>query len=301
MGYQISTLPDFKSQGKGFLINSILEAKTIKLLTDFGSFNPAAKGLSTVQLMDRDVLIQDGAGCGFTPQGGTDLTQATLIVKPLKINEEYCDRDLERIWAVGDLKAGQEYDTMLFQADIADLTVKKAQMELEKMVWLGDTTLTGSTTAILNLKKIDGFVKQIKAGSYINLSGATGATVTAKLQKVYAQMPIEVSGSADFRIFIGQDLYNQYVAELAEKNLFNPTTESTLFGTVGKLEVVNGLNGGHVVAARMQSLQGGGEMTDVEYDAWYSKDDEVIKVKSRFSLGVVAVYIPSIGYTKFAA
>lgn len=301
MGYQISTLPDFKTQGKGFLINSILEAKTIKLLTDAKAFNPAAKGLSTVQLIDRDVLIQDGAGCGFTPQGGTDLTQATLIVKPLKINEEYCDRDLERIWAVGELPAGQNYDTMLFQADIAEMTVKKAQFELEKMIWLGDTTLTGSTTAILNLKKIDGFVKQIKAGAYINLSGATGTTVVQRLKAVVKAMPIEVSGSEDFRVMIGQDIYNDYVAELAEKNLFNVTTEGILFGTTAKVEVLNGLNGGHVVAARLQSLQAGGELTDVDYESWYSKDDDVVKVKSRFSLGVVPVYVQSIGYTKFAA
>lgn len=297
MGYNITNLPDFKTEGKAFVIKSILESQTLKKLNDAGSFDPTAKGSQTIQLLDTDLVIQDGAGCGFTPQGGAILSQAILSVKPLKINEEYCPRDLERTWAKGELKAGQDYDSVVFMNDIADINSKKAALELEKMVWLGDVA-SGATAS---LRKIDGFVKQIKAGSYINLSGATGATVTAKLQKIYAAMPIEVTDSEDFRIFIGRDVYNTYVAELAEKNLFNPTTEGTLFGTTAKLEVVSGLNGGHVVASRYRNLQAGGEMTDIEFDAWYSKDDDIMKLKSRFSLGVVPVYPQEIGYTKFAA
>lgn len=297
MGYNISALPDFKTEGKAFVIKSILESQTIKKLNDAGSFDPTAKGTQTIQLLDSDLVIQDGTNCGFDASGGAILSQAELAVKDLKINEEYCPRDLERVWAKGELKAGQDYEEIVFMADIADMNSKKAALELEKMVWLGDTSLTGATS----LKQINGFIKQIKAGSYINLSGATGATTIAKLQKVFSSMPIEVTDAEDFRIFIGKDTYNAYVAELAEKNLFNPTTEGTLFGTIAKLEVVSGLNGGHVVAARYRNLQAGGEMTDVSFDTWYSKDDDNVKLKSRFSLGVVPVYVQEIGYTKFAA
>ncbi|TFF34386.1 hypothetical protein [Mucilaginibacter psychrotolerans] len=296
MGYNLSALPDFKSEGKAFVIKSILESQTIKKLNDAGSFDPTAKGTQTIQLLDSDLVIQDGSNCGFSSAGGAILSQTTLTVKDLKINEEYCPRDLERVWAKGELKAGQEYDEMVFMSDIADMNTKKAALELEKMVWLGDTTITGTTS----LKRIDGYIKQIKAGAYINLSGATGTTVIAKLQKVNASMPIEVRSAEDFRIFIGKDTFDQYVAELAEKNLFNQPESGTVFGTTAKYEVLNGLNGGHVVAARYRNLQAGGEMTDVSYESWYSKDDDNLKVKSRFSLGVVPVYVQEIGYAKVA-
>jgi hypothetical protein len=293
--YNIQTLPDFKSEGKVFLIDSILEAKTIKILDDANAFNPIAKGSETIQLLSKDTVIQDGSTCGFTPMGGANLSQAVLTVKPLKVNEVYCVRDLERIWAKGDLKAGQNYTEMLFQADIADLSAKDVALKIGLMAWLGDTA-----SADLTLKQIDGFIKQIKAGGYIALTGATGATAIATLAKFYAQMPIDQSGAEDFRILIGQDLYNKYVAELAEKNLFNPTTENVLFGTIAKLEVLSELNGGHVVASRLQNLQAGGEMQDIEYKSWYSQDDDNIKVSSRFSLGVQPIYINKIGYAKVA-
>ncbi len=301
MGYNISALPDFKTEGKAFVIKSILESQTIKKLNDAGSFDPTAKGVNTIQLLDSDLVIQDGSDCGFDPAGGAVLSQATLTIKDLKINEEYCPRDLERVWAKGELKAGQDYEEMVFMADIADMNGKKAALALEQMVWQGDTSLTGTTS----LKQINGFIKQIKAASgatpYINLSGATGTTTISKLQKVNALMPIEVRGADDFRIFIGKDTFDNYVAELAEKNLFNTPESGTILGTTTKYEVVNGLNGGHVVAARYRNLQAGGEMTDVSFDTWYSKDDDNVKLKSRFSLGVVPVYPQEIGYVKLAA
>lgn len=297
MGYNLNALPDFKSEGKAFVIKSILESQTIKKLNEFNSFDPTAKGTSTVQLMDSDLVIQDGTNCGFDASGGAILSQAELTVKSLKINESYCPADLAKTWAKGELKAGLEYTEIVFMQDIADMNSKKIALQLELMTWLGDTSLTGATS----LKQINGFIKQIKAGSYVNLSGATGATVIAKLQKVFSSMPIEVTDAEDFRIWIGKDTYNAYVAELASLNLFTPQNADTLFGTLAKLEVVSGLNGGHVVAARYRNLQAGGEMTDVSFDSWYSKDDDDVKLKSNFSLGVVPVYIQEIGYVKFAA
>jgi hypothetical protein len=301
MGYNITNLPDFKTEGKAFVIKSILESQTLGKLNDAGSFDPTAKGTQTVQLLDTDLVIQDGANCGFTPQGSAILSQAMLTVKQLKINEEYCPRQLVTTWAKGELKAGQEYDSIVFLNDISEINSKKAALELEKMVWLGDT-VSGATAS---LRQIDGFVKQIKAASgttgYVNLSGATGTTTLAKLQKVNSLMPIEVRGQDDFRIFIGKDVFDAYVADLAALNLFNQPESGTILGTTAKYEVVNGLNGGHIVAARYRNLQAGGEMTDVDFESWYSRDDDTLKLKSRFSLGVVPVYPQEIGYTKIAA
>jgi hypothetical protein len=299
MGYNISTLPDFKSEGKGFLVGAIQEAKTIKMLSAANAFDASAKGSQTVQILGNNATIQDGSNCGFTPIGGADLTQAILTVKPLKINEEYCQRQLERIWANGELKPGQDYDEMLFQADIAAVTVSDLAAKLEKMIWLGDTATVGVTPDALALKQLDGFVKKIKAGSYINLqTSVVAGKVIDSLSAMYNAMPIEETDSEDFRILIGKDTYNKYVAELAKANLFNPTTAEVLFTTVGKMEVLSGLNGGHVVLSRLQNLQAGGEMTEIDYKAWYSQDDDVMKVSSRFSLGVTPVFVNRIGYAK---
>lgn len=293
MAYNITALPVFKTEGKAFVVKAILESQTLSMLSNFDT---TAKGISTVQLLDTDIVISDGTACGREAAGGAVLSQAQLVVKPLKINQDYCVRELEKTWAKGELDKGQEYTELVFMTEIGDLNSKKAAQEIEQMVWKGDVTLTGAT----NLKQIDGYIKQIKAGSYINLSGATGATVTARLQKINATMPIQVTEADDFYILMGKDVYNTYVAELAEKNLFNTQAEGVLFGTTSKIKAVSGLNGGHVVAARLGNLAAGGEMTAVDFKHYYDYPTDTQMFDSRFSLGVVPIYPEQIGYAKFA-
>jgi len=294
MAYNITALPVFQTEGKAFILKSILESQTLSML----NFDTTAKGISTVQLLDTDITISDGSACGRNAAGGAVLSQAQLVVKPLKINQDYCVRDLEKTWAKGELAKGQEYDSMVFMNEIGELNSKKASAEIEQMIWKGDTTLTGST----NLKQIDGYIKQIKAGPYINLtSTVTGSTtVTSKLQKANAAMPIEVSEGEDFYILMGKDVYNMYVAELAEKNLFAAQADGVLFGTTSKIKAVSGLNGGHVVLTRLNHLVAGGEMTDVEFKHYWDYPTDTQMFDSRFSLGVVPVLVSEIGYAKLA-
>jgi len=292
MGYNITALPVFQTEGKAFIMKSILEAQTLSLL----NFDTTAKGITSVQLLDSDIVITDGSTCGRDANGGAVLSQAQLVVKPLKINQNYCVRDLEKIWAKGELAKGQEYDSMVFMQEIGELNSAKASAEIEQMIWKGDTTLTGGTS----LKQIDGYLKQIKAGAYINLSGATsGSTsVIAKLQKAVAAMPIEVTEKDSFYVWVGKDTYNAYVAELAEKNLFANQADGVLFGTTAKLKAVSGLNGGHIVLTRTENLVAGGEMTDVQFKHYYDYPTDIQMFDSRFSLGVVPVYVSQIGYAK---
>lgn len=303
MGYNISQLPNYTDQqSRVFVTKSILEADTIKLLTSAGSFDPTAKGNQAIQLLDTDVYFQDGSACGRNALGGANFSQATLSVKDMKVNQNYCVRDLEKTYAVEDLKAkmkGQVYTDALFLDTIGNLNAEKTSYSLEQILWQGDVNITGST----NLNMIDGLLKSIKSGNtYINLSAVTsGATVIEKLQGVFASMPIEVSSKPDFKILIGKDIWNSYQAAIAAKNLFNPNDPKTLWGTDAKLEVVNGLNGtGYVVACRLRNLQAGGEMTNVSFNKHYSYETEQVYLDSRFSLGVVAVYPQEIGLVKIS-
>lgn len=302
MGYNISGLPAYTSeQSREFMYKSILGSQTIDLLTSAGSFDPTAKGTQAVQLIDVDVYFQDGSTCGRNPMGGATLSQAKLTVNPIKINTNYCVKDLLKTYAVEDMKAtmkGTKYDDALFLDTIGNLVASTTARDVEKLTWVGDVTLTGTT----NMKFADGYLKQIKAApEHINLSGVTGSTVTAKLQKVFAGMPIEVSGAEDFRIFIGKDTFNTYKAELAEKNLFTPQAETELFGTTGKLAVVDGLNGtGEVIGTRMRNLRAGGEMDAIEMEKWYSRETDSVNLDSSFSIGYTIVYPQEIGHAKIA-
>jgi len=294
MGYDISKLNAFTQESaKPFALKSVLEAQTIKVLLDAGSFDPEAKGNTYINLMDTDVIIQSAEGCGFNAQGGAVLSQAVLSVVPMKINQEYCESDLVKTFRVGQLQKGLEYNELSLATEIAESNSGQVSEKLEELIWKGDVTATGATN---HLSKMDGFLKKIKAGDYIepDLTGAT--TMVEKLQAIFKAVPAKVSSKPDFRIFVGQGTWDAYSMELSKLNLFKPVTDQTLFGTSVKIEITNGIEG-HVVATRLRSLQAGGEMSAVEMDVWYSRDQDVLKLKSLFSLGVTPVYVEEIAYT----
>ncbi len=297
MGYNVTGLPAYTNQeSRVFIARSILGVATIAMLTQYGSFDPTAKGSEAVMLIDTDVTIQDGTNCGRTPLGGATLGEAVLTVNPMKVNQDYCTRDLEKVWAVEELKAimkGQVYTEALFMTEIGNLNADKVALKLEQMIWKGD-----KTSADLSLKRIDGFIKQIKAGAYVNLNvagGDDGLAMIPRLRKIFKAVAIEVSMAPDFRIMLGQDDYNQYIAELADKNLYKPNDDKTLFGTTAILVPLPGLNGTHViVATRVRNLRAGGEMTEATFTQKYSVETELVYMDSRFSLGVVPIYLPEI-------
>ena len=301
MGYNISQLPAYTNeQSTEFMLKSVLDAKTIDLLISAGSFMPELKGSEAIQLMDKDVYFQDGSSCGRNPLGGVSLAQVEITAKRIKSNENYCIAELETKYTVEQLKAkhkGQVYDDLVFNEQIGSAWAEKAAMEIENMVWQGDITLTGST----NLKLIDGFVKRVKnATDKINLSGATGATVTAKLQAIFRTMPVAVRKKEDFRIFISEEMHDEYVAENTSASLFKDVDTSKLVQTSAKLEVVSGLNEtGVVIAARLRNLRAGGDLTNMELDKWYSKETDSVNLDAKFSLGTQITYPQEIGYVKY--
>lgn len=300
-GYNIAALPAYTNQqSKEFIIKSILGAATIALLTSFGSFDPTAKGSEAIQLLDGEIVIQDGANCGRNPLGGATLSQAVLTVKKLKINQNYCVNDLDKTWAVEELKRtmkGLPYTDMLFVEDIGNMNSALTAKELEKMIWQGDTTSLDTS-----LKQIDGFLKQIAAGTPVDLNPNDRAdlTVLQQMRLAVHLMPIEVKQEEDFRILIGQDKEDLMLAEIADKNLFAKVDSKTIFGTNKKYEVIPGLNGTtKIVAARMKRLRAGGEMTAATFKKQYSIETENVYFDSHFSLGVVPVYTTEMGIGTF--
>ena len=288
MSYNVTNLPAYTSeQSRKFMLKSILGGKTIDFLTEKGSFDPTAMGNTAIQLLETDVVWQDGSACKLSELGSVALAQNVLVVQPIAMKFALCARTLVKTYAKEDLKAKQKgengFDEALFIEYIGDDVATKNQAEIEKLVWQGDKTKTG------NMKFIDGILKQISTGTF-DLSAVTGADIVAKLQNAYLAMPIEVRDQEDFRIFIGKEVHDTYKLAVAGKNIFQATDDNTLFGTTGIFQIVN-----KVVYARARNLQTGGDLTSLELEHWYSKDDDEVKVQARFSLGATAIYKQEIG------
>jgi len=287
------------------LTSAVIGAKTQKLIMDNGIVLTGVKGPTALPIMDTDAVFATQS-CTFDASGTTSFSQRTLVPGKIKIEEKICPKDLEAYYTMEALRAGSTYEDF-GNADFAAayLAKKNARIaaQLETAIWQGDS---GSGTA--NLNKFNGLQKLIAAGSPIdaNASGYTGitgsavATVTASnvvacTEGIYKAIPAEVMAKGDVRIFVGYDWFRLLVLAYRALNLFSYNPQDANFegfilpGTNVKVEPVNGLNGtGDAYAISLSNMALGVDLEaeETNYRLWYSLDNNDIRFRAEFKVGV---------------
>lgn len=267
MGFDVSGLSAWvANNSKEIAVKAVANATTASLLISNKRLIAGVKGREAIRTMDADVVVKDGSSCGRTPASTTTLGEKYLDVKPMKDEQDFCGKALRNTIFAEYLQKGQapaeEVSNELAQA-IMDYRAAKISAEIENILWKSDVTITGTT----NYNLIDGIKKQVGSGTAIT---ATGDTVIKKLQSVYLQMPIEQRSQADFRLFVGEDKYDEYLVALANANIFKSTDDYKLFGTSGIFQPTPGLNGSNKVYAMRISnmvlgIDGEGDQDKAEF------------------------------------
>ncbi|RKR82657.1 hypothetical protein BDD43_2842 [Mucilaginibacter gracilis] len=288
MSFNISSLPNYVDQNsRKFLVESIYEADTAKLLKDAGTIMVGIKGTTAIQQLHNDIVLQDAsASCERNPQGATTFSQSFITVKPLKDETNFCQKPLENKWMSQFLSKGQEYTQLLFANDIMTDRANKIAEANEFLIWQGNVSITGTT----NLNQFNGYLIQMSGST---ATTPTGATLVEKIQNLYLSVPAKVRTQSDFRIVIGADVYAEYIVALSNKNIFRPVDDVSVYGTPAKFAVVNGLVGTRkVVATRLRSLVLGTDLLGEEDKASmnYSIETKNIYVDFYYALGVAAIY-----------
>jgi hypothetical protein len=288
---------------KPLLTSAVFDAKTQQLIKDGGIVIPNAKSAVAIPLMDTDAVFGTQS-CSFDPSGTTTFSQRTVTVGKIKVEERICPKDLEAYFTQEALKAGSTYEDFgnaEFQA--AYLAKKNARIaaQLETALWQGDT---GSATA--NLNKFDGLIKLIDAGSPVlaNTSGfVSGGVVTtvsasnviAATEGVYKAIPVSIINKGDVKIFVGNDWYRLLILAYREKNMFSYNPQDTnaqsfiLPATNIEVVAVNGLNGtGDAYAISLSNIAIAVDLVDEEnsYKMWYSEDNNDVRYRVEFKMGV---------------
>lgn len=143
------------------------------------SIMPNVKGSKEIKLKTSTPSLQAASSCGWTASGGIILTDVALATVRVKIQEEYCNEDLNDTWAQIENAAGanvQDEETPNF-ADTMIMYYQKRAMELDQNLMLNGDTASGDP----NLVFYDGFVKLWDAdGSLVNVnfSAPTGLDST---------------------------------------------------------------------------------------------------------------------------
>ena len=291
------------------LTEAVFNAKTQSLIKAGGILLPKVKSAEAIPLMNTNANFQTDS-CGWNASGTSTFSQRTVTVGKVKIEEAICPKDFEAYFTQEALRAGSTYEDFGnsdFEAKFVEKKNALIAKQLETALWQGDTD-----NGNMNLNKFDGLIKLIDAGSPVdaNVSAFTGvsggaiATITqsnivAILQGVYKAIPVEIVDKEDLHVFVGNDVYRLAVIAYQALNLFNYKVDGdaeqmfVIPGTNAKLIGVNGLNGtGDIYATTLSNIAMGFDLEAEEesYDLWWSKDNNEVRLRIAFKLGVNVVF-----------
>lgn len=306
MGFVVSSLSNYtKDNAEKLIVDSMFSAKFAAAAYAKGNVQTGIKTAERIHLLDTDVYFQDDSGCGFTSTGNTTFTARTITVGAIKHNESICPKDLRPKYTQVLLKNGslsENEASAILAESWTSLKVAKVAEVVEVALVQGDTT-SGNP----NLNKFDGLLKNasIAAGAIqantASLMGGSAATsfttsnIRTAVDAVWRSLPEGVKGKDDVEIMIGTDLFDLYTASLVAANLFHymPSEvqkyELIIPGTGYKLVGYPGFSGSNkIVGARWSNIFVGTDLAneEEEFKTWYSEDDDNVKLKIAFKLGI---------------
>lgn len=177
------------------LINSGNLKSRINVMTN-------VKGSERIKLINSQPTLQAASACGWTAEGGMILTNETISTVRVKIQEEYCNEDLNDVWAqlMNVAGANAQDETPPNFADAMLVYYQQRAQELdENLMMNGDTT-----SLIASLAHYDGFAKRWDNDADLNIAYVTTAATTIDetngfdvLMDVFNQTPTIVKRHKD--------------------------------------------------------------------------------------------------------
>lgn len=294
----VDTLTTYvEEQKSGLIAKSVLGAKSASIL----NLMTGVKGATTLNLLSTDIVLQNGAECGWNADGDTEISQRVINPQILKVNHAFCPKTLLKTYANHMVKVAAGQKNLPFEEEFTNGISEGVAEAVEKMIWQGQKNQTD---------EFEGFISILTDASVKTVSKAKGTSAYATIKEVYMALP-ERAIKADTAILVGAGLFRQYIQELVAANLYHynandDAMEYTLPGTAVKVIAVNGLNEtasfDYVIAGRLSNFVYGisGADDDQILDAWYSKDNDEFRVAVEFIAGVQVAYPSEVVMGKIA-
>ena len=315
MALDLSALTNYVKENELQLTSAaIFSAKSARLIEQFGNVQVGIKSAETINVMTTDAVFQAGGTCGFSSSGTTTITQRTLTVGKIKIQESICPKVFEAKYTQKALREGSTYDYMAYAQEYSAQKVERIGAALETAIWQGDTT-SGSA----QLNKFNGFATIIYAlgfggaGDPINgntsaLTTLTKSNVRQAVDEIFQAIPAALLDKDDFVIFCGNDTFREYIVALRDANLFNYTVDAVnmeivVAGTNVKLIGVNGLNGSdYFVGICMSNMYLGTDLLNEQdrFELFYAKEADEMRFVVEFKMGVQVAFTDEIVFWKKA-
>lgn len=292
MGYNVSGLTNYVETNKDVIIRDAvlggnIKGETLSMLRK----QTGIKTSERLNYLDVNPVLQADTTCGFSAQGSTVLADRLIETARVKYNDEWCWKDLLGKFAEYQLRINANEEGLPFEAEIMNQVVKGINKQVETLIWQGDTN---------DGDLINGFVTIAQgADSASTITGATasGATAYERILDTYMLIPEEWVDDAV--IFVSPAIFRQYAQDLVAKNYFHydgengELTELFIPGSDVKVRKTYGLTGVDAIYASVaDNMVYGCDMVDAKEEAkvWYNEEDEMVRAKILFNMGVSTLY-----------
>lgn len=289
MAINVSALSSYVDEQRLPLIRkSIFAAPSVK----FFNLQTGVKHAAALNILTTDIVLGNGAACGWNEAGTSAFSQRVLEVGNYKVNMNFCDKVLLDKWAGHEVRVAAGEKSLPFEEAFTNDIVEAVGREVERIVWQG-VKATDRADGILTILGEEAEA----SGSTIAIDGESGSTAYADTLAIYEAIPVEVLDKAE--IFMGMDTFRSLVLDLTVANLYHydPKVDDAmqiiLPGTNTKVHGVAGLNGtDKIVAADPQNIYYGVDMEgdDEKFDLWYSKDNQEFRLAINFNAGVQVAF-----------
>ena len=314
MAFNLNGLSNYtKEESLQLLTKAMFTAKTASLLNAAGQVIPGIKSAEILPLLSSEVFFQSDS-CSYSSSGTTTISQRTLTVGKVKVQETLCPKDLETKYTQKALAAGEAIDMGVFTEQIGMEKAGDIAEAIETAIWQGDATGGAG-----NLGYWDGFLTILDdlgfggAGDPIrgNVGGAyssiTAANIDDILGTIYGVIPAALLDKPDLFIAMGTDtfrLYRQWLvganlfhyspAEIQSMEIVDPITGIRIYG-------LNGMNGSNkIVAGLWSNFFLGTDMMneEEEFEFIFNPFERRIQFHAAFKYGTQIAYPEQVVYFK---
>ena len=133
MAYTVSGLSDYIEENKQPLIHAaVLGAQTLTYPIDIIT---GVKFKENFNFLAITSPFQAGTTCAFNSSGTTTFTNTTLEVKDVKVQNEYCPKELEAKYTQKFLRPGAHQEEMPLAQFITDIQGKQIASQIDQAIW----------------------------------------------------------------------------------------------------------------------------------------------------------------------
>ena len=281
-------------------LNTYVEQKSDELLT---KAIMGAKTLDVIDVMldvkykaplnylDSTVDFADASTCGWNASGSDTFTQRTIEVSPVKVNKEWCARDMRKYWMNYQLLIDANRETLPFEEKIVDENLNAINKKLETAIWQETSLFTGllkqiSTDASKGIKTYD---------------ASAGVDYNEVIDQAYQNITDDMYARGEIVMFVSPTVYRNYISQLnavccSNREMIDAASDFITYPGDSRVTIrpTYGLTGAkisgkdvYVVATWAKNLVFGTDVENSENDfkVWYDDKDEMTRFKVLFNAG----------------